>query len=419
MTPYKDLSKTELKELYNKCNEEYLKYKGKGLALDMSRGKPSADQLDLSAELLSVLDEEDYKAEDGTDCRNYGGVDGIPEMKRLFANIMDVRADEILVGGNASLTLMYESIALFTRSGNNKLKNKLKFLCPAPGYDRHFSITEYLQMEMITISMTPDGPDMDQVREHVKDPLVAGIWCVPVFSNPEGVVYSDQIIKEMAELKPANKDFRIFWDNAYIVHAFEGDIPQTANLLRECEKNGAYDMPLMFTSFSKISFSSAGTVAMAASPANLDKMRRHLIVQTIGPDKINQLRHVRFFGSKEKVHAHMKEHAKILAPKFHAVLDELDFKLKGKGVGSWHMPRGGYFISFEAMPGCAKRIVALCKDAGLIMTPAGATFPYGVDPNDSNIRIAPSFPPIDQLKQAMGLFCVAVELAALEKLIDN
>ena len=414
MASYVNLSKEELKKLYNNCQEEYNKLKEQAQKLDMSRGKPGADQLDLSMELINILAPDDYKAEDGSDCRNYGGIDGIPEMKKLFADLFDVKPEEVLVGGNASLALMYESFMAYTAN-----RERRKFLCPAPGYDRHFTITERLGLKMIPITMTDKGPDMAQIKKHVSDPSVAGIWWVPVFSNPQGVVYSDECIAEMAALKPAAKDFRILWDNAYMIHAFEGEAPKTLNLLRECEKNGHYDMALMFTSFSKISFAGAGVSAMAASPANLAKMRDHLIVQSIGPDKMNQLRHIRYFKDREGVLAHMKKHGDLLRPKFNIVLGELSAKLKGKGIGTWLKPKGGYFVAFDTLPGCAKRTIALCAEAGLTMTAAGAAFPYGKDPQDSNIRIAPSFPSSDQLRQAMELFCIAVELAALEKLIKR
>ena len=411
---YKQLNKDELQKLYDKCNKQYEQYKTLGLSLDMSRGKPGADQLDLSMDLLTVLGPGDYKASDGTDCRNYGGLDGIPEMKKMFADLMEVKPEEVLVGGNSSLTLMYESAVALIKN-----KSKRKFLCPSPGYDRHFTITEYLGFELVTVPMTPKGPDMAEVKKHVSDPAVAGLWCVPVFSNPQGVVYSDGIIKEMAALKPAADDFRIFWDNAYIVHSFEGDAPKILNLLKECEACGAYDRAVMFTSFSKITFPGAGVAALAASPANLDMMRKHLMPQTIGPDKLNQLRHVRYFKDAAGIYSHMRKHAEALRPKFMTVLDILESKLGGKDIGTWLKPSGGYFISFDTLPGCAARTIALCAEAGLVMTPAGAAYPYGKDPLDSNIRIAPSFPPLDQLKQAMELFCTVVELAALERLLKT
>lgn len=387
----------------------YERLKAKGLKLDMSRGKPGADQLALSKDMMIVLSPDDYLAEDGSDCRNYGGVDGIPEMKKLFAELMEVETEEILVGGNASLTLMYESLCAFFPK-----REKRKFLCPAPGYDRHFTITEYLGFELISIPMTAEGPDMREIKKYIADPAVAGIWCVPVFSNPQGLTYSDQVIKALANMKPAASDFRILWDNAYMLHHFEGEAPKTVNLLNECKKNGTYDMPLMFTSFSKITFPGAAVSAMAASPANLKKMRDHLIVQSIGPDKLNQLRHVRYFKNADGVRKHMEKHASILRPKFSAVIKALSDSLEGRGLGTWLKPSGGYFVSFDTLPGCAKRTIDLCAEAGLIVTAAGAAFPYGKDPQDSNIRIAPTFPNQGELAQAMELFCTAVELAVLE-----
>ena len=396
-------------ERLDRCKAQYDEIKSRGLKLDMSRGKPGEDQLDLSMGLFNALGIEDYKSVDGSDCRNYGGVDGIAEMKQIFADLMEVRTDEVLVGGNASLTLMYESLQAF-------LPKRGKFLCPTPGYDRHFTITEYLGFEMITIPMTPSGPNMAEIKKHIQDPDVVGIWCVPVFSNPQGIVYTDEVIREIATLKPACKDFRILWDNAYMIHPFEGEIPKTLNLLSECEIAGSYDMPLMFTSFSKVTLAGAAVSAMAASPANLKRMRDHLIVQSIGPDKLNQLRHVRFFKDAQGVRIHMKKHGDILRPKFDIVLNELEARLGGKDIGTWLTPKGGYFVSFDALEGCATRIIELCAEAGLVMTPAGAAFPYGKDPKDCNIRIAPTFPSLGQLKQAMELFCTAVELASLERL---
>ncbi|MCL2399229.1 MAG: aminotransferase class I/II-fold pyridoxal phosphate-dependent enzyme [Defluviitaleaceae bacterium] len=408
------LTKEELQNLYNSVKEQYDRYKARGLKLDMSRGKPGSDQLDLSMGLMDALSPADYLAEDGTDCRNYGGLDGIPEMKKLFTELMDVNFDEVLVGGNSSLSLMYGAVSAFSMTEGRKRK----FLCPSPGYDRHFAICEYFDIEMITIPMNPCGPDMAEVQKYMSDPDVAGMWCVPVFSNPQGIVYSDEVIKQMATLKPAAADFRIFWDNAYFVHSFEGEPPEIVNLLQECEKNNNYDMPLIFTSFSKISFAGGAVSALAASPDNLTKMRTYLSLQTIGPDKLNQLRHVRYFKDKNGVLNHMKKHGDILRPKFNLISQELSSKLKKKGLGTWINPKGGYFISFDTLPGCAKRTVALCAEAGLVVTPAGAAYPYGQDPLDSNIRLAPSYPSIDQLKQAMELFCIAVELAALEKLLN-
>jgi len=366
--------------------------------------------LDLSVGLFKILAPFDYTSEDGTDCRNYGGLDGIPEMKRLFAELMEMKPEEIFVGGNASLTLMYEALIEFCTRG----AGKRKFLCPAPGYDRHFTMTEYLGFELIPIKMNATGPDMDEVRKWVADPSVAGIWCVPLFSNPQGIVYSDEVVREFASLKPAAADFRIFWDNAYMVHGFNRDAPGILNILRECEMSGAEDMVLVFSSFSKISFPGAGVCAMAASAANLKRMREHMIVQSIGPDKLNQLRHVRYFKNAAGVWAHMDKISAILRPKFAAVLDTLEARLGGKGVGTWLRPQGGYFVAFDTLPGRAKRTVELCAEKGLILTEAGATYPYGRDPHDSNIRLAPTFPPLGQLEQAMEIFCWAVELAAKE-----
>jgi len=418
MPSYSTYTHEELDRLYTECKEQYAHFQSMGLSLDMSRGKPGADQLALSAGLVNVLSPDDFIAANGTDCRNYGGIDGIPEMKQLFSEILQVRSDEILVGGNSSLSLMYECASYFAKfSAAAKTGGTKKFLCPSPGYDRHFAICEYLGIEMITIPMTSEGPDMDEVRKHITDPTVIGIWCVPVFSNPQGYVYSDEIIQAIAKLSPASPDFRIYWDNAYAIHPFEGEVPQIANLLRECESAGTQDNVLIFTSFSKITFPGAAVAAVAASPINLDLLRKHLIIQTIGPDKINQLRHVRFFGDLAGVHGHMKKHADILRPKFEIVLSQLEKNLAGKGIAQWSIPKGGYFVSFDTLPNCAKRTIAICAEAGLVMTNAGATFPYGKDPQDKNIRIAPSFPPVEQLEIAMQLFCLAVEMAAIEVIL--
>ena len=407
-------NKEELQKQYTVIKAQYDQFKNRGLKLDMSRGRPSPDQVDLAMGMIDILNSTDYLSEDGSDCRNYGGLDGIPEMKRLFAELMDVNPCEVLVGGNSSLSLMYKAVSAFSIAEGRKRK----FLCPVPGYDRHFSICEYLDIQMIPIPMTPCGPNMVEVQKYMSDPDVVGIWCVPVFSNPQGIVYSDEVIKQMAALKPAAADFRIFWDNAYLVHAFEGDPPEIINILRECEKNNNYDMPLIFTSFSKISFAGSAVSALAASPDNLAKFRAYLSIQTVGPDKLNQLRHVRYFKNRNGVLSHMKKHKEILHPKFNLVFKELYSKLEKKGLATWFEPKGGYFLSVDTMPGCAKRTVTLCAEAGLAITPAGAPYPYGQDQLDSNIRLAPSSPTIEQLKQAMELFCIAVELATLEKLLN-
>ena len=414
MASYLDLTREEIEVRFEECRRQYDHFKSLGLRLDMSRGRPGSDQLDLSSGLLECLTERDYFAEDGADCRNYGGLDGISEMKRLFGDLLGARPDEVLVGGNSSLSLMFMCVSLLFGNAGGR-----KFLCPSPGYDRHFTICEHFGIEMIPIDMTPDGPDMAQVRRRAADPAVAGMWCVPVFSNPQGYVYSDETILELAALDFAAPDFRILWDNAYAVHQFEGEPLKPLNILRACQEKGVYDKVIMFTSFSKISFAGSGVAALAASPNNLEKIRSHMAVSTLGPDKINQLRHVRFFKDANGVHKHMKKHAALLRPKFDLVERQLTESLSGKGIAHWHRPRGGYFVPFDTLPGCAKRTVALCKEAGLTMTPAGATYPHGHDPQDRNIRIAPSAPQIAQLQEAMKLFCLAVELAALEKIMDS
>ncbi|MCL1999526.1 MAG: aminotransferase class I/II-fold pyridoxal phosphate-dependent enzyme [Turicibacter sp.] len=416
MSQYKDLTKSELEKLQEALLVKYDSIKAKGLALDMSRGKPGNEQLDLSMGLYDVLEPNDYKGADGVDCRNYGGPDGIPEIRQIFADILEVDDTELIIGGNSSLTLMYESLMAQKLSSQNQQKRK--FLCPSPGYDRHFAITEYLGYEMIPIKMTLNGPDMAEIEEYAKDPLVAGVWCVPKFSNPQGVVYTDETIRKFAKLKPAAADFRIIWDNAYCIHAFDGETPKILNLLEECKRVGNYDLPLMYTSFSKVTFPGAAVAAMAASPANVAKIRKHLSYQLICQDKMNQLRHARLFKNADGVYEHMKKHAEILKPRFEAVLSALT-GLDEKGIGAWFAPKGGYFVSFDAMPGTATKIVKLCAEAGVITTPAGAAFPYGNDPLDRNIRIAPTFPSSEQLKQAMELFCVAVELVSVQKLLEN
>ena len=382
------------------------------LSLDMSRGKPGASQLDVSRGLLTCLGEDDYRAADGTDCRNYGGLDGLPEMKALFAELFQTAPADVLVGGNSSLQMMYNGMDLLRRTvGPGKT-----ILCPVPGYDRHFAIAERLGFAMQTVPMTPDGPDTDAVRDALRNPDVVGLWCVPVFSNPQGVTYSPETAAALASLPAASPDFRIFWDNAYAVHALSGDNRPKPhhNLLRLATEAGHPDRALMFTSFSKITFPGAGVAAMAASPANLAAMKAALAVQTIGPDKVNQLRHVRYFQNLDGVLTHMAKHAAILQPKFAAIDQKLTRHLAGQSIARWDTPAGGYFIAFETLPGLAERVVTLCAEAGLVMTPAGATFPYE-DPTDSHIRIAPSFPPLDQLETAMDLFCTTVKLAASER----
>lgn len=427
MKPYRELSKDELVQLKNQLETEYKSFKERGLKLDMSRGKPSKEQLDLSMDMMNVLHSDiELTTEDGVDCRNYGLIDGIKEAKTLLGDISEVNPDKIIIYGNSSLNVMYDTVSRSMTHGVMgstpwaKL-DKVKFLCPAPGYDRHFLIMEYFGIEMITIPMTPTGPDMDLVEKYVsEDPAVKGIWCVPKYSNPQGISYSDETVKRFAALKPAASDFRIYWDNAYSVHhLYDDDQDVVLEILDECEKAGNPDMVYKFTSTSKISFPGSGIAAIATSPANIAEIKKQLTIQTIGHDKVNQLRHVLFFKNLDGVKEHMRKHADIMRPKFEAVLAALESNLGGLGIGSWTTPKGGYFISFDSMDGCAKAIVAKAKEAGVVMTGAGATFPYGVDPHDSNIRIAPSFPTVDELSLAAELFVLCVKLVSVEKLLGE
>jgi aspartate/methionine/tyrosine aminotransferase len=424
---YNDMSKEELLALKESLNKEYAEAKAKGLALDMSRGKPSAKQLDVSLGLLDTINSSsDLKALDGTDCRNYGVLDGIPEAKKLMADMMGTTPDHVIVYGNASLNIMYDQVSrAYTHGilGNTpwcKL-DKIKFLCPVPGYDRHFAITERFGIEMINIPMSESGPDMGMVEEYVsKDASVKGIWCVPKYSNPQGYTYSEETVKRMAALKPAAEDFRIFWDNAYVIHdLYDDNKDEIADIISECEKAGNPDMVFEFASTSKVSFPGSGIAALATSANNIADIKKQLTIQTIGHDKLNQLRHVRFFKDINGLKEHMRKHAEFMRPKFEAVESVLEEELGGLGIGSWTEPKGGYFISFEAMDGCAKAIVAKCKEAGVKLTGAGATFPYGKDPKDSNIRIAPSFPTPEEMKQAADLFVLCVKLVSVEKLLEN
>lgn len=424
---YNDMSKEELLALKESLNKEYAEAKAKGLALDMSRGKPSAKQLDVSLGLLDTINSSsDLKALDGTDCRNYGVLDGIPEAKKLMSDMMGTTPDHVIVYGNASLNIMYDQISrAYTHGilGNTpwcKL-DKVKFLCPVPGYDRHFAITERFGIEMINIPMSESGPDMGMVEEYVsKDASVKGIWCVPKYSNPQGYTYSEETVKRMAALKPAAEDFRIFWDNAYVIHdLYDDNKDEIADIISECEKAGNPDMVFEFASTSKVSFPGSGIAALATSANNIADIKKQLTIQTIGHDKLNQLRHVRFFKDINGLKEHMRKHAEFIRPKFEAVESVLEEELSGLGIGSWTEPKGGYFISFDAMDGCAKAIVAKCKEAGVKLTGAGATFPYGKDPKDSNIRIAPSFPTPEEMKQAADLFVLCVKLVSVEKLLEN
>ena len=424
---YKEMTEAQRADEYKLLCEKLDEYKRMNLKLDMSRGKPSAEQLELSQGMLGVINSpEDCFTEGGFDCRNYGVLDGIPEAKHFMADIMGVDASNVIIYGNASLNIMYDTISRFMLEGTGgctpwcKL-DKVKFLCPVPGYDRHFAITQHFGVEMINIPMKEDGPDMDMVEKLVsEDESIKGIWCVPKFSNPGGCVYSDEVVRRMAALKPAAKDFRIMWDNAYVVHyLYEDNQPHILDILTECEKAGNPDMVYEFASTSKISFAGAGIAALATSKANIAEVKKSLTIQTIGYDKLNQLRHIRFYKNKQGIMEHMMKQAEILRPKFEAVEEIFDNELSGLGIGTWTKPLGGYFISFDAMPGCAKAIVAKCKEAGMVLTGAGATFPYGKDPDDSNIRIAPSFPTVDEMKKAALLFTLCVKLVSVEKLLDR
>ncbi|MBD5459223.1 MAG: aminotransferase, partial [Lachnospiraceae bacterium] len=424
MKPYKEMSKEELVLLKEELEKKFDEAKSKGLKLDMSRGKQSTAQLDMTMGIMDVFDSDSVlKTEDGIDCRNYGLMDGIPEVKKLLGDMMGVPAQNVLVYGNSSLSVMYDAVSHSMTHGVMgsmpwcKL-DKVKFLCPVPGYDRHFKITEYFGIEMINIPMTAEGPDMDLVEKYVsEDEAVKGIWCVPKYSNPQGISYSDETVRRFANLKPAAEDFRIYWDNAYAVHhLYDDKQDEILEILSECEKAGNPDMVFEFCSTSKVTFAGGGIAGMAASLANLDYIREGMTIRTIGYDKVNQLRHVKYFKDINGIREHMKKHADIIRPKFEAVLQVLDNEIGGLGIGEWNKPVGGYFISFEAMEGCAKAIVAKCKEAGVVMTGAGATYPYGKDPKDSNIRIAPTFPTPEEMAAATDLFVLCVKLVSAKKL---
>lgn len=426
MQSYATMSKEELQQEFENVKKIYKEYQGKGLKLDMSRGKPSPQQLDLGMEMLDVINSSsDMKSENGTDTRNYGLLDGIPETKRLMAEIMEVSPENVMIFGNSSLNTMFDMVArsmIFGVCGETpwcKL-DKVKWLCPVPGYDRHFAVTEHFGIEMINVPMSEDGPDMDMVEELVSsDPAIKGIWCVPKYSNPQGVVYSDETVRRMANLKPAAKDFRIYWDNAYIVHHLYGEkMGQILNIIDECEKAGNPDMVYEFASTSKISLAGSGIAAIASSKKNLDDMKRTVTIQTIGFDKVNMLRHARYFKNAQGVLEHMEKHAEILRPRFELVLETLDRELAGRGAGEWIKPKGGYFITYVTLDGCATEVIRLAKEAGVVMTGAGAPFPYHKDPHDSTIRIAPSYPSLEELKDAAEIFTVCVRYATLEKLLN-
>jgi DNA-binding transcriptional MocR family regulator len=427
MKAYQELKKEELLALQQELQAAYETEASKGLKLDMSRGKPAPAQLDMIMDIMDVLNHDSpMLASDGIDVRNYGDMDGIPEAKQLMAEIMGVSADQVIVYSNASLTIMYDMISRSVTHGVlgstpwSKL-DQVKFLCPVPGYDRHFAITAHFGIDMINIPMSPKGPDMDLIEQLVStDESIKGIWCVPKYSNPQGYVYSDETVRRFANLAPAAKDFRIFWDNAYAVHYLDiNDQDDLLEIFEECDKAGNPDMVYEFCSTSKVSFAGGGISALAASKANLSDVKKSLTLQTIGSDKINQLRHVRYFKDLKGILAHMGKHADIVRHKFQAVGEILERELGGLGIGSWYVPKGGYFISFDAMEGCAKAIVAKCKAAGMVLTGAGATYPYGKDPSDSNIRIAPTYPTLEEMEQAATLFTLCVKLVSVEKLLNN
>ena len=427
MTSYQEMSKEELLQEKTALEAEYAKIKEMGLSLDMSRGKPAAEQLDLSMGILDTVDAKSVvKSENGTDLRNYGVLDGIPEAKKLIGDMVGAKPENVIVYGNSSLNIMYDQIAraeIFGICGNTpwcKL-DKVKFLCPVPGYDRHFAITEEFGIEMINIPMTEDGPDMDMVEQYVNnDVAVKGIWCVPKYSNPEGVVYSDETVRRFANLKPAAADFRIFWDNAYVVHhLYEDNQAQILNILDECEKAGNPDIVFQFCSTSKVSFPGAGIAAISTSAANIADIKKRLTIQTIGHDKINQLRHVKFFKDLKGIQEHMMKQAALIRPKFEMVEKMFTEEIASRGIGSWMNPLGGYFISFEALEGCAKKIVEKCKEAGVVLTGAGSPYPYKKDPKDSVIRIAPTYPSMDELKEAAKVFTVVVRLVSADKLLET
>ena len=418
-----EMSRQQLGEFYSSVQEEYSAIKAQNLSLNMARGKPSRAQLDLSNELLNM--HIDDTVDEGVEARNYGELMGLPACRRLFADLLSVRYEQLFMGGNSSLTLMYDTISkAYTHGLLHSDKpwsqlDKVKFLCPVPGYDRHFTISETFGMEMIPIPILDDGPDMDMVEELIKDESVKGMWCVPKYANPSGIVYSDAVIDRIASMKPAAKDFILMWDNAYCVHEFSGEYMPFIDILSACEKAGNPDMPFEFASTSKVTFPGSGVACFACSEANMDYMKKLIGAQSISYDKLNQLRHVCFFKDAQGLVAHMRRHAEILKPKFDLVESVLESEIKPLGIASWSNPKGGYFVSLFVMNGCAHRVHQLCKEAGVVMTGAGATYPYKKDPNDSNLRIAPSFPPLDELEKAMRVLCVCIKLAAAEKLINN
>ena len=421
MTKFKELSKTEREELLDELLKRYDEYKKRGLRLDLSRGKPNASQLDISNGLLSIDISNDFYAQDGTDCRNYGILYGLPEVKALFADLLELDADDVMVFGNSSLQLMYDTLAramLFGVYGSDQPWSRetgIKWICVAPGYDRHFKITEVLGFELLTVKMTPDGPDMDEVERLVKDPKVKGIWCVPKYSNPTGNTYSDDTVRRLVSMECAAPDFRIMWDNAYGIHDFDNNGDVLLNIFDEAEKYGNRDRVFYYASTSKVTFPGCGVAIMAASENNRKQMDSYVSAQTIGYDKLNQLRHLKYFGNADNVYKHMLNLGSVIKSKFDIVLSSLD-SLNGLGVADWTVPNGGYFISLDCMNGTAKRVYSLMSEAGVVLTPPGATYPYGKDPYDSNLRIAPTYPSDEDLRTASDILALSVKIAALEKL---
>ncbi len=424
---YLNCSAQELEKEYASLKKQYENEKGKGLSLNMARGKPGKAQLDLSLGMLDVINSSsEFVGADGMDCRNYGILKGIDECRRLFAEILGVDKENVMVGGSSSLNMMFDTIScMMTKPIAEGCKpwyevENRKFLCPVPGYDRHFGITGYYGFEMIPVPMTEDGPDMDMIEELVaSDDSIKGIWCVPKYSNPQGITYSDETVRRFAALKPAAKDFRIMWDNAYCIHDITDTPDELLNIMEACKETGNEDMPILFCSTSKITFPGAGVAAMAASEKNMKVFTERYNYEVISYDKLNMLRHVKYFGNYQGVLDHMKKHKEVLQPKFEIVLNALDKELAPTATAQWTKPNGGYFVSVDVLPGTAKRVVQLCKEAGVVLTDAGATYPLGKDPKDSNIRIAPSFPPNSELEQAMEIFCICAKLAACEKLINQ
>ncbi len=416
-----NMTTSQMQTAYTEALAAFEGWKAKNLKLNMARGKPSKAQLDIVSDILTTLTDPADCIVEGIDARNYGELSGLPCAKAYWADVLGCKTEEVFVGGTASLTLMYD---LISKAYSHGLRNSVrpwckeetvKFLCPAPGYDRHFRITESFGAELITIPMTENGPDMDMIEELVKDPAVKGIWCVPKYSNPQGIIYSDETVSRFANLKPAAPDFTIMWDNAYCVHEFEGEFVPFKDIITLCREAGSPDMVYEFASTSKITYPGAGISVMASSADNIQYMVKLLGVQMISYDKVNQLRHVKYLKDKESTLALMKRHAEVMAPKFQVVLEILDREIAPLGFASWNKPKGGYFVTLDTMPGTAKRALQLCKEAGVVMTDAGATYPYGIDPMDSNIRIAPSLPPVAELKDAMEVFCLCLKIAAFEK----